>query len=286
MKSMTASAHLSQTFDWGQVHWDIRAVNQRFLELNFRLPDALRALEMPLREACKAALHRGKLDISLRYDLKESEQAMAINEAQLAQLSQAINQIQRVLPEATQVNPLDLLNWPGLVENTQAQLTDYQTDLLASFNNALAQLNQAREREGAQIHTMLSQRTQAMRLHLQQLTPIMPEILANQKAKLTARIAELTDQMDESRLAMEIAIIAQKADIAEEIDRLHSHLDEVDRVINHTAAVGRRLDFLMQELNREANTLGSKSIDLRTTQTSVELKVLIEQMREQVQNIE
>jgi len=286
MKSMTASAHTRHSFHWGQVNWEIRSVNQRYLELNIRLPDALRALEMPLRDACKTALHRGKLDISLRYDLNESNHAITINTAQLAQLNHAINQIQQTLPEATQVNPIDLLNWPGLVENTQIQLSDYQDELLTSFNDALAQLNHARQREGEHIQSLLSQRTQAMRQQLQNLSPILPEILANQTAKLRERIAELTDHVDEARLAMEIAMMAQKADIAEEIDRLHNHLNEVERVINQQGAVGRRLDFLMQELNREANTLGSKSIDLRTTQTSVELKVLIEQMREQVQNIE
>jgi len=286
MKSMTASAHRSQTFDWGQIHWEIRSVNQRFLELNFRLPDALRALEMPLREACKSALHRGKLDIGLRYDLAQAQQGYAIDDQQLQQLSQAINQIQMALPEATQVNPLDLLNWPGLLKNANTPLSDYQADLLASFQSALVQLNQAREREGQQLKNMIAQRLEAIRQHLAELQPIMPQILANHQTKLKSRIAEMTENLDESRLAMELAILAQKADITEEIDRLHTHLDEVARVIEQTESIGRRLDFLMQELNREANTLGSKSIDVRSTQTSVELKVLIEQMREQVQNIE
>ncbi|UQB42363.1 YicC family protein [Thiomicrospira microaerophila] len=286
MKSMTASAHLSHNFDAGQIHWDIRAVNQRFLELNFRLPEAARALEMPLREACKKSLQRGKLDIGLRYELHQNEQGYVIDNLQLQQLSQAINQIQLALPEATQINPLDLLNWPGLLANPQANLTDYQTEILTSFHQALEQLNQVREREGAQLAEMLNQRCQAIRQQLAELKPLMPEILAIQQAKLTARIAEMTASLDESRLATELAMLAQKTDITEEIDRLYTHLDEVERVIQQTGAIGRRLDFLMQELNREANTLGSKSIDIRTTQTSVELKVLIEQMREQVQNIE
>lgn len=286
MKSMTASAHLSHDFEKGQIHWDIRAVNQRFLELNFRLPEAARALEMPLREACKKVLQRGKLDIGLRYELHQNQQGYMIDKLQLQQLSQAINQIQLTLPEATQINPLDLLNWPGLLANSQASLTDYQTEILTSFNLALEQLNQAREREGAQLAEMLNQRCQAIRQQLADLNPLLPEILAQHQAKLRARVAEVSEQFDETRLTMEFAILAQKADITEEIDRLHTHLDEVERVITQPDAIGRRLDFLMQELNREANTLGSKSIDVRSTQTSVELKVLIEQMREQVQNIE
>ena len=286
MKSMTAFANLNQTFDWGQCHWEIRSVNQRYLELNFRLPDLARSLEMPLRELCKRQLMRGKLDIGLKLELNQTTEALSIQPEVLNQLSQAICQIQQSLPEATQVNPVDLLNWPGLVQKPVHALEQLSTPLLNTFESALEQLNQTREREGQHLASMLEQRCLQIQQHLSELKPLLPEILNQQQQRLRERIAELSATLDESRLAMELAIMAQKADIAEELDRLTTHLEEVQRVMTQSGAIGRRLDFLMQELNREANTLGAKSIDVRSTQVSVELKVLIEQMREQVQNIE
>ncbi|MBE0494468.1 MAG: YicC family protein [Thiomicrospira sp.] len=285
MKSMTAFANTSHTTEWGQIQWEIRAVNQRYLELTFRLPDAYRSLEMPLRDLCKQQLERGKVELGLKLELNQAQQDLPIDEARLSQLNQAICHIQQRLPEATQINPLEILQWPGLLQTQSFDVDQIQTDLLASFELALQQLNESRQREGQQLAQLILQRVDAIREQLHSLNPILPSLVQDYQQRLRERIQELSEQLDESRLAMEVAILAQKIDVAEELDRIHTHLDEVVRVANQPGAIGRRLDFLMQELNRESNTLGAKSIDARVTQVSVELKVLIEQMREQVQNI-
>lgn len=285
MKSMTAFANTSHTTEWGQIQWEIRAINQRYLELNFRLPDAYRSLEMPLRDLCKQQLERGKIELALKLEMNQAQQDLPINDTLLSQLNEAICHIQQRLPEATQINPLELLQWPGLVQNQSIDAKQIQTDLLASFEQALQQLNQSRQREGQQLAELILQRVDTIREQVNSLKPILPELVQQYQQRLRERIGELTEQFDESRLAMEVAILAQKIDVAEELDRIHTHLDEVVRVSHEAGAIGRRLDFLMQELNRESNTLGAKSIDTRVTQVSVELKVLIEQMREQVQNI-
>ncbi|HEY9018188.1 YicC/YloC family endoribonuclease [Thiomicrospira sp.] len=285
MKSMTAFANLNHTTEWGQIQWEIRAVNQRYLELNFRLPDAYRSLEMPLRERCKQQLERGKIELVLKLDLNQSHAELPINDTLLAQLNQAICHIQQRLPEATQINPLELLQWPGLVEATRPDMQQIHSDILHTFEQALEQLNQSRQREGEQLAQLILQRADAMRAQIHRLSPILPSLIDQYQQRLRERVGELSQQIDEDRLAMEVAILSQKIDVAEELDRLQTHLDEVVRVTHESGAIGRRLDFLMQELNREANTLGAKSIDSRVSQVSVELKVLIEQMREQVQNI-
>lgn len=287
MKSMTGFANLTERFDWGKIHWEIRSVNQRYLELHFRLPDAFRAIEPALREVCKAQLNRGKVEVGMRYEADLTEQTISLDSDRLQQLNQAICQIQQALPEATQVNPLELLNWPGVMSTQQLETTELEPGLVTSFQQALNKFDQHREREGQQLKQLIAERCQAMRQHIQPIKPLMAEIVQQQHERHQQRIQDLlTHELDEQRLAMEVAILAQKADVEEELDRLNTHITEVDRVIESQGAIGRRLDFLMQELNREANTLGSKSIDPRITATSVELKVLIEQIREQVQNIE
>lgn len=286
MHSMTASANLTQRLDSSSWQWEIRTVNQRFLELNFRLPENARHLEMALRQRCKQVLERGKLDITLRYQTPPLQQSLQINTALLQQLTQAVNQVQLALPEATQVNPLDILNWPGILTNATPEENTLDEALLTSFEQALTQLNEARQQEGEALAKLIQQRVEAMREQIVHLRPLMTDILQAHRQKLQIKLNELAANIDEQRLAAELVLLAQKADIDEELDRLQHHLGEVERVIRQPGAIGRRLDFLMQELNREANTLGSKSIDTRTTEVSVELKVLIEQMREQVQNIE
>ncbi len=222
-------------------------------------------------------------------NLSQQSQAFHVNQAVLQPLAEAICNVQCTLPEASQVNPLDILKWPGILEShTQTVPHQAVTEaaLLTGLEAALQQLNAHRLREGRGLAELILQRCQAIEFQIQALQVIMPEILANQVDRLKQRILSLSDQLDETRLHQEIAILAQKMDIEEELDRLLTHLTEVRHVLTNTGAIGRRLDFLMQELNREANTLGSKSIDKRTSQASVELKVLIEQIREQVQNIE
>lgn len=293
MKSMTAFARTQHTADWGSFSWEIRSVNQRFLEMHFKLPDNLRHLEMAIRDQLKAALQRGKVEVALK--VQETQQAglLVINPTMLAALSQAVSQVQQALPEATHVNPLELLNWPGVLQSASGRNQDEtqrenerETQILDTLPAAISALNAHREREGAVLADIIRQRCQSIDQLVEQAQQRLPEILASQTEKLRQRILTLLEEADEMRLHQEVAILAQKLDVQEELDRLRTHLLEVTHVLNSTEAVGRRLDFLMQELNREANTLGSKSADSRTSQISVELKVLIEQMREQVQNIE
>lgn len=286
MNSMTAFSRVNQAIPGALIEWEIRSVNQRFLELNFKLPDNYRHLEMIFRDQCKKLLQRGKLDISLKVQQHNEIESLPINQRLLSQLTEAICEIQQRLPEATQVNPLDILNWPGLIQQPSLSSDELQKIIIQNFNKALEQLNESREREGQQLATLILQRTQSIRQIIDELQPLISIILQQQQQRMRQRIGELSTSLDETRLAMEIALLAQKLDIAEELDRLLTHLNEVVRVIKQPGAIGRRLDFLMQELNREANTLGSKSIDSRSTQASIELKVLIEQIREQVQNIE
>ncbi|WP_029933527.1 YicC/YloC family endoribonuclease [Thiomicrospira pelophila] len=285
MKSMTAFANTNHAKEWGQIQWEIRAVNQRYLELNFRLPEAYRSLEMPLRELCKQQLERGKIELSLKIELNQIQSELPINETLLSQLNEAVCFIQQRLPEATQINPLEMLQWPGLVKAESHDTKQIQADILQTFEQALQQLNESRQREGEQLAQLILQRVGTIREQVNSLKPLLPSLVQQYQQRLAERIKELTAELDETRLAMEVAILAQKIDVAEELDRINTHLDEVVRVVPQPGAIGRRLDFLMQELNREANTLGAKSIDTRVSQVSIELKVLIEQIREQVQNI-
>ncbi|RUM90103.1 MAG: YicC family protein [Thiomicrospira sp.] len=287
MKSMTAFALSKHTFDWGSLTWELRAVNQRFLEVHLRLPDSMKPLEMTIREQLKKHISRGKVEATLRLSVTQSETELSVNESLLKDLTQAIQTVQMALPEATQVNPVDLLKWPGLLQNLNAENNDaFNDDILRTLQACLDEFNQTRSREGTSLQKIIIEKTHAMRELVNRAQGLLPEIQAHFAEQLKQRIMELADSLDEARYHQEVAIQAQKMDVAEELDRLNTHLDEVERLVKTTGVMGRRLDFLMQELNREANTLGSKSIDSRTAQISVELKVLIEQIREQIQNIE
>jgi uncharacterized protein (TIGR00255 family) len=289
MKSMTAFARTQITTDWGNFSWEIRSVNQRYLETYFKLPDNQRHLEMKIRDQLKQLLHRGKVEVSLKVYDNQSNQAFKVNQAVLQPLSQAVCEVQQTLMEATQVNPLEILNWPGVLgsdELDETVLEQRETDLFAGLQQTIASLNEHRLREGAALKEIILQRCDAIDGYIDEAQQLLPEIIATQTEKLRQRIASLLEEFDEMRVHQEVAILAQKLDVHEELDRLRTHLTEVRHVMESKDAIGRRLDFLMQELNREANTLGSKSADSRTSQIGVELKVLIEQMREQVQNIE
>ncbi|WP_373019586.1 YicC/YloC family endoribonuclease [Thiomicrorhabdus sp.] len=289
MKSMTAFARTQITTDWGNFSWEIRSVNQRYLETYFKLPDNQRHLEMKIRDQLKQLLHRGKVEVSLKVYDNQSDQAFKVNQAVLQPLSQAVCEVQQTLMEATQVNPLEILNWPGVLgsdELDETVLEQRETDLFAGLQQTITALNEHRLREGAALKEIILQRCDAIDGYIDEAQQLLPEIIATQTEKLRQRIASLLEEFDEMRVHQEVAILAQKLDVHEELDRLRTHLTEVRHVMESKDAIGRRLDFLMQELNREANTLGSKSADSRTSQIGVELKVLIEQMREQVQNIE
>jgi uncharacterized protein (TIGR00255 family) len=291
--SMTAFARsqhqLQDKNSQTQFSWELRSVNQRYLEINFRINDNLRYLEMPIREQLKANFARGKIDVSL--SIKQSNAAsLQLNSATLQALNEAICEVQQQLPEATALNPLELLQWPGVLQEQDDSFAEQEKDLqhalLAGLEQTIADLQAHRAREGDALKTMIEQRCEAIEKILANLQPILSDIQQNQVMKIRQRLEHLQANVEEQRLHQEIALLAQKIDVAEELDRLAVQVKEVRHVLQSGEPIGRRLDFLMQELNREANTLGSKSVDSRTSQASVDLKVLIEQMREQVQNIE
>ena len=286
IRSMTAFARQEHEVDWGALTWELRSVNHRYLEVSLRLPDELRSLETAVRERAARRLGRGKLDCNLRYKPTQRRAALALDAQALDQTLAACEQIRSQLPDAAAINPLDLLRWPGVIQEESADPVPLAEAALALFDQALNELVATRDREGAQIHEILRTRLDAMEPLVTSARARLPEVLARIRDKLRLRVAELTANPDPDRLEQELAYLAQKMDVDEELDRLTGHIAEVRRVFKLAEPVGRRLDFLMQEFNREANTLGSKSADSETTKVSVELKVLIEQMREQVQNVE
>lgn len=288
MKSMTAFARIEQQYDWGKISWELRSVNQRYLEIYLKMAENLKTVEMPAREQIKKAVGRGKLEGTLQVILNDSAESFQVDTDLVKQLVQSVETVQMSLPEATQVNPLDILKWPGVLQTEQNTLTSEELNqaILEVLKQALTQLNDAREREGQALAKIISDKAERMQQEVDKVKAVYPQALKHHTETLKQRIIELAGQVDEQRFHQEVAIIAQKSDIAEEIERLETHLTEVARLLNTNGLVGRRLDFLMQELNREANTLGSKAIDSQLTQASVECKVLIEQMREQIQNIE
>jgi len=287
VKSMTAYARAENKLSWGSVEIELRSVNHRFLEMNLRMPDEIRAMEMAVRERIKATLIRGKIDLVIRLDLQsETNVQITFNAERAGQIANTLHEIDKLIYNAAPVNAVDILKWPGVQDNPKIDLDTIQTVLLAQLDTVLEELIQGKEREGQALKQLLVQRSTEMRKVIEQVRNALPEILQAQRQRLEERLQTLKAEMDSDRLEQEMVYIAQKADVAEEIDRLDTHLDEIARVMENDGAIGRRLDFLMQELNREANTLGSKSIANMTTQASVDLKVLIEQMREQIQNIE
>ncbi|WP_438969912.1 YicC/YloC family endoribonuclease [Methylophaga sp.] len=284
---MTAFARHEEQTDLGTLQWEIRSVNHRYLEVAFRLEESFRPMEMTMRKLISDTLSRGKVEVSLRYKAPEHQQdQLDINDA-LA--NTVINQYQQLAECADNAAPLDLmkvLQWQGVIQTQTLDQEALNALLMASLRKALTDLLATREREGASLQKMIEQRCAQINDIAEQVRQRMPEILQTHRQKLQDRIAELQVSIEAERLEQEIVLLAQKSDVAEELDRLQSHVNEVNLVLQRDEPIGRRLDFLMQELNREANTLGSKSIDTDTTRFSVDLKVLIEQMREQIQNIE
>lgn len=286
IQSMTAFARGEITRPWGVVTWELRTVNHRYLEPSFKLPDSCRALEPALREALRQRLERGKVDIGLRVQLQQDTHPEALDHDRLRAVIRAAEAVAELAGNPAPLNPLELLRWPGVLQESAVAQETLNTTALEAFGLALEQLVETRIREGAALKQLLEERLAAMEAQLAVVREALPRILAAQRQRLEQRLAELTAELDPGRLEQEVVILAQKADVDEELDRLVTHIREVRRVLSKGGACGRRLDFLMQELNREANTLASKSIATDTTQVAVELKVLIEQMREQVQNIE
>ena len=285
--SMTAFSRQQQEQEWGSLTWEIRSVNHRYLETSVRLPESFRALENGVREAVRKRLTRGKVECALRFqsEVKVSSD-LHLNTELIRQLVQANFEIEQITGTSSSLSNMEVLRWPGVIEEQDFDKTSIEKQALSLFSAALDDLVATREREGAELQGFIKQRIDSVREIVVNVRNKMPEILAKQKQNILDRLAHLQAELEPTRLEQEVSLLAQKADVEEELDRLDSHLNEVERVLGAKGQKGRRLDFLMQELNREANTLSSKSIVVETTLSAVELKVLIEQMREQIQNVE
>jgi len=287
IRSMTAFARQEMIEPWGQLTLELRSVNHRYLEIGMRLPEELRVLETRIRESINNKLNRGKVDVLLRYQAEQqTTDELALNETLVQQLATAVSKVQTYFAQTRPVNPLEVIRWPGILQTPEVDQEVLHETCMNLVETALDELLRGREREGEKISDMITQRCDGIETIVSEVKTLIPDIRQAWREKLLAKLEEFKADIDASRLEQEMAFMAQKIDVEEEIDRLLAHVNEVRRVLKHDKPVGRRLDFLMQELNREANTLGSKSTDARTGTASVDLKVLIEQMREQVQNIE
>ncbi len=285
--SMTGFARREATGAWGTLVCELRSVNHRFLEASLRLPDELRVAEGELRARLAKQLRRGKVDCSLNYRrVVGAAGALEIDSAALERLLAAVHVVARTMPQAAAVNALDVLRWPGVVRDESAVGDELLAAAYAVFGATLEELVAARAREGLRLRELLEQRCTGLEALVVGVRARLPEVQARMRARLAERLAELAASADPERLEQELAILLQRLDVDEELERLSGHIAEVRRAIAGNEPAGRRLDFLMQELNREANTLSSKSQDLETTRSAVDMKVLIEQMREQVQNAE
>ena len=287
--SMTAFARTEQAAPFGTLQVEIRSVNQRYLEPHFRLHESLRDLEPLLREALRTRLARGKVECSVRFesaDTADTAQAPAVNAQRLKEIADALATIQQQVPSAVPPTTLALLNQPGVMETQHLDQDAIKAAAKTLFNQALDELIDARAREGDKLAEMITTRLDAVSEQVATVRSLLPQILERQRAQLLERLEVAKTELDPQRLEAELVLLAQKADVDEELDRLTAHIEEVRHQLAQKGPKGRRLDFLMQELNREANTLSSKSVVAETTRCAVELKVLIEQMREQIQNIE
>lgn len=285
--SMTAFARAQAEQGGLVLSWELRSVNHRYLETQFRMPDVLRSQEFPLRDTLRKHLKRGKIDCTLRVDHVGAQAAMELNRPLLLQILAVLEQVRRDAPEMGSANPMDLLRWPGILGDSLHMEDDSVIARLTElFEEALTDLIAHRAREGDQLCQAISLRLDEIDAIVSQVKSLMGGIAKQFQAKLRQRIAELEVRTDPERLEQEIAMLAQRADVAEELDRLTIHVEEARSNLAGDGPHGRRLDFLTQELNREANTLGAKSAMAETSQKAVDLKVVIEQIREQVQNIE
>ena len=284
--SMTAFSRQTLEADWGSLQLELRSVNQRYLEPHFRLSDTLRDLEPHFREAMRQRLSRGKVECFLRFDPAENDAAPGINAGQLSALTHALEQVRAQLPQAPMPNALELLAHPGVMATQRLDLDSVKAAGLELFDAALKDLETGRAREGERLAELIRERLNGIREQVAIAREHLPTILERQRTQLLERLESAKTELDPQRLEAEMVMLAHKADVAEELDRLETHVTEVERQLKQKGPIGRRLDFLMQELNREANTLSSKAIVADTTRCAVELKVLIEQMREQIQNLE
>ena len=291
IRSMTAFARVQQSNEAGSITWELRSVNHRYLEPGIKLPDEFRQLEPEIRKLLGQHLTRGKIDLSLRYKIDQQlSSKINVNEKIVRSLREVEQQVLNIVHEGSKLSVSDILSWPGVISEGERDMSALLQLSTRCLEAAIEQLQQSREAEGSALEEMIRSRCQQVSDIVAEVRKQRPQMVAALRDKWTAALDEKLQQWreaaNENRLEQELVMLAQKLDVEEELDRLDTHIAEVLKVLDRDEAVGRRLDFLMQELNREANTLGSKSQDAVTTQQAVDLKVLIEQMREQVQNIE
>lgn len=287
LKSMTAFSRKESVNDWGKLVWEMRSVNHRYLDVSIRLADELRLIEPQVREKINARLSRGKVEVSLRFKPSQVVSSqIAVNESLASQVADAAKSLQTTIGDPQPLSALEILRWPGVVGQAEADFGPLQKLAMELFDTALEDYIETRQREGEKTAAMLTERCAAIDKIVEKVKVLRPQAIERQRSKLMSRIEELDTEHDAGRLEQELVYIAQRLDVAEELDRLTAHLSELRDILKRDEPVGRRLDFLVQEFNREANTLSSKSADADTTALSVDLKVYIEQMREQVQNIE
>ena len=287
LRSMTAYARREKEDSWGSASWELRTVNHRYLDVFLRLPEEFRHIDPEVRRRVAGKLRRGKVECQLRFEAGSGGGGKLVLDMDLVKnLAHLSRQVDEQVFNPSPVSSLDVMRWPGVVQAPRAAKDSAEPAVMDLLEEALDELVATRDREGTQIEGMLNDRLDAMAPHVTTVRERMPQIVEETRARLRARLAELKDELDNQRLEQELVYFANRMDVAEELDRLETHIAEVRRVVEKGGEAGRRLDFLMQELNREANTLASKSVAADTTQAAVELKVLIEQMREQVQNVE
>lgn len=287
IRSMTGFARRERQGPWGTLVCELRTVNHRYLETSLRLPDELKALDNDIRQAVAAALRRGKADANLYLkSAAGTQRSLELDPQLLEELVARVDQVRGRLKDPAPVSPLDLLRWPGVVREAEVDIKPVLAAALELVQEALNELNETRLREGQRIRELLLTRCSTMRTQVLAVRARLPEVSKRMRDRIVERISQLGSTPDPERLEQELVLYAHKMDVDEELDRLGAHLEEVTSVLGSPEPAGRRLDFLMQELNREANTLSSKSQDSETTRAAVDMKVAIEQMREQVQNVE
>ena len=285
--SMTAFARRELSSEFGSLRWELRSVNHRYLDVHLRMPDELRGLELKVRERVAERLSRGKVECGLRFEAATGSRVeLTLDHDAVKHVSRVLDEVSHRLSNPARVNPVEVLGLPGVILREEPDMEPLYQTALELLNEALDDMIESRAREGQKLKIVVLQRCDAIDELVGQVRERLPDLRLALQQKLEMRLGEFKEQLEPGRIEQEVVLLAQKMDVDEEIDRLASHVQEVRHVLERDEPVGRRLDFLMQELNREANTLASKSIDAEVTRISVDLKVLIEQIREQVQNIE
>ncbi|MDD2721276.1 MAG: YicC family protein [Gallionella sp.] len=284
--SMTGYANTSADIESGSLSLELRAVNHRYLDIQLRMPDELRCFETALREQITTQLQRGKVECRINFTARGAQASASLNRQLLSQLADWNIEVQAILPDARPLSVAEVLSWKGVLETPTASSDELRDTLLTLLQDALQEFSASRGREGEKLKDFLLQRLEKIEALRLDVMPHIPAAIANYEQKLTARLREALQGAEDERVRQEITLFASKIDVDEELSRLESHLSEMRRILGKGGAVGKRLDFLMQELNREANTLGSKSVDAEVSRSAMEMKILIEQMREQIQNLE